>query len=63
MNTKEMSESTPQGNSMEPEFRQRYAHCDACGRIVPQEQVESRVAYGCEGDFCSHCRGVEEEEE
>ncbi len=36
--------------------------CDACGMRVPQDQIETRVAYGLEGDFCAKCRGVETEE-
>lgn len=28
--------------------------CDGCDQ--PQGEIKSRVAYGCEGEFCHRCR-------
>ena len=31
--------------------------CDGCGDILNEEDVKSVFVYGCEGTFCSECRG------
>jgi hypothetical protein len=31
--------------------------CDSCGKSRPVDCVQTRMAYGCEGDFCCACRG------
>lgn len=34
-----------------------FAQCDCCGRMVPQEQMSTGIAYGIETNACEECRG------
>jgi len=35
--------------------------CDVCGKIVPQKEIKTIIAYGLDTDACAECRGEEVE--